>query len=277
MTSSAIARTSYSFLTSCPALILCSSSRETKMTGRKGSMSHNLKIGSTASSNLNDLYPPHGSHTSLVLSSALAPTSSTQSSSSSARVARAASRRQRTKLSAPTPHWPTRARKFNEMAHFTGKSLVAIVNNSADVVTELVLPANSVTAFPSSSGFARFTGPNLDSFYFTCAWVPTLVRLFVHWYEWRAEDQVGIIHATLLRSFYMDDDDRLSDLRRAIHNIFDWGLPQNKRLSEAVVKKIVARSLKWGHTFRWLFLSDCRRCEVCFMVNLWWSVGDPDS
>ena len=95
---------------------------------------------------------------------------------------------------------------------------------------------------PASTSIA--TGPDHDSFYFTCAWATGMARIFVHWFEDMGPEEEGLMHTTRLKSYLADSEDHLKEFRMVGHNIYDWGIHVNQKASKAAVAKIVERAKK---------------------------------
>ena len=84
-------------------------------------------------------------------------------------------------------------------------------------------------------------GPDTDSFVFSCAWDPTIARIYVNWYETREEGSKGLFHMQKIGSTYaIDHPDCVKKLRHDIHNILDWGLLDFRKRGQKVWEDIVA-------------------------------------
>lgn len=74
-------------------------------------------------------------------------------------------------------------------------------------------------------------GADLDSLAFTCCWVPTLARIYLHWVE-VVEGQYAravVYHTNRVGSYLMDDAEHVAALRRNAHNILEWGIDQRRQ------------------------------------------------
>lgn len=70
-------------------------------------------------------------------------------------------------------------------------------------------PARATTvAATNSTTSASKTGPDYQSYYFTCAWIPTMARIFVHWYEDLGPTRRGLYHMTRMAEFHSSDEGR---------------------------------------------------------------------
>ncbi|KAL9629674.1 MAG: hypothetical protein Q9164_006776 [Protoblastenia rupestris] len=85
--------------------------------------------------------------------------------------------------------------------------------------------------------YQRPAGADEESFHFTCAWIPTLAEIFVHWHELR-EDGASIYHMNKVGSYLMERDKELVMFRKHVHNILDWGILDNLPAVKQVVKAI---------------------------------------
>ena len=83
-------------------------------------------------------------------------------------------------------------------------------------------------------------GADPESFAFSCSWVPQQANIAVHWHEKRTDGR-SIYHMNILRGYLMSDSAMMSDFRRDIHNVLDWGLLGNRRQqNEDLIAKIAA-------------------------------------
>ena len=89
-------------------------------------------------------------------------------------------------------------------------------------------------------------GPDMHSYAFSCTWVPQMANIHVHWYELRANHKAngkgatGVYHMNLVRGYLMSDGQHVSDFRRDIHGILDWGVsPKRKETLKRLVSEIV--------------------------------------
>ena len=145
----------------------------------------------------------------------------------------------------------------------TGAALVHArrqLNSMADDASRRAVASNTDTALPSPpttnspldpaptrtnalapphSSSSATPAPDHDSFYFTCAWVPAMARIFVHWYEDLGAGKRGIYHMTRMKDFLACDEEDLTEFRMVGHNIFDWGILVNQKASKAALAKIV--------------------------------------
>ena len=88
------------------------------------------------------------------------------------------------------------------------------------------------------AGEQEIGGADIDSFAFSCSWVPQMANIHLHWYELR-EDGLGVYHMSLLRGYLMSNKGDITDFRRDIHNILDWGVSTKRRKAlEELVRKI---------------------------------------
>lgn len=95
---------------------------------------------------------------------------------------------------------------------------------------------------------AESIGADQERFAFTCSWVPQLAKIHVHWHEKRA-NEVSIYHMNLIRGYLMIDKTHLSDFRKDIHNVLDYGVSRTRKeklmeLTVAIAKVEAERSPK---------------------------------
>lgn len=90
-------------------------------------------------------------------------------------------------------------------------------------------------------------GPDPASWVFSCAWVPRMAEIFVHWLEFNSKGE-PIYHMNLIQSYMMSRAEELQAFRRAIHNILDWGLQPARRqaLDELLVAIAAAEEVDKG-------------------------------
>ena len=71
------------------------------------------------------------------------------------------------------------------------------------------------------------TGPDHESFAFSCTWIPQFAKVFVHWREQRAND-ISIYHMNCLRIYLLDEGASVGQFRSDVHNILDWGVSKQR-------------------------------------------------
>ena len=81
-------------------------------------------------------------------------------------------------------------------------------------------------------------GADMNSFVFTCSWVPQMANLHVNWIEHRPEGK--IYHMSHIKSYLMCDPDDLRAFRRHIHNVLDWGISTDRKTSLKEQKREIA-------------------------------------
>ena len=81
-------------------------------------------------------------------------------------------------------------------------------------------------------------GADLNSFVFTCSWVPQMANLHVHWIEHRPEGK--IYHMNLVHGYLMSNADHLQAFRRHIHNVLEWGISSDRKTSLKEQKREIA-------------------------------------
>ena len=83
-------------------------------------------------------------------------------------------------------------------------------------------------------------GPDVESFVFSCAWVPHYAVIFVNWAEVNHAGK-PYYHMNLIENYTMNRKEELQAFRRAIHNILDWGLqPARKQALDDLIIAIAA-------------------------------------
>ena len=136
--------------------------------------------------------------------------------------------------------------QLNKMADEATNQTIVNTTNPADasVATNQLEPttgaATGLATPPASS--STFAAPDYDSFYFTCAWIPGMARIFVHWHENMGAGRQGILHMTRMKEFLASREEDLTELRMVGHNIFDWGIHINQKASKAALAKIVEKA-----------------------------------
>jgi len=83
-------------------------------------------------------------------------------------------------------------------------------------------------------------GPDCDSIAFSCAWVPQMANVFVHWHEMTADGE-SIYHMNKIRGYLMSDGDHVSDFRKDIHNILEYGLLDSYKVRMAALEDDIRR------------------------------------
>ena len=87
-------------------------------------------------------------------------------------------------------------------------------------------------------------GPDFHSYAFTCAAVPQLANIFVHWCEFKDGEEV--YHMNLVSSHNLNLKSDISSLRQNVNNILDWGILKRKVEIKQVLKRIDDRkAAKW--------------------------------
>ena len=76
-------------------------------------------------------------------------------------------------------------------------------------------------------------GPDRSSIAFSCAWIPQVANVFVHWCE-ECGDGVVLYHMNRVRGYLMGDEEHQADFRADIHNILDYGVGVERK--EALLK-----------------------------------------
>lgn len=83
----------------------------------------------------------------------------------------------------------------------------------------------------------QILGPDMESFVYTCAWMPAFARVFVNWCQ--VEEDVVSYHMNHLKSYKLDDHDDIKSFRDTVHSIFDWGLGHERvQKIEALVRAV---------------------------------------
>ena len=83
-------------------------------------------------------------------------------------------------------------------------------------------------------------GVDTSSFAFTCSWVPQMANLHVHWCE-RRPGGSEVYHMNLLRGYLMSDNDHLSNFRKDVHNILDYGVSTKRKETLKQLERDIAR------------------------------------
>ena len=81
-------------------------------------------------------------------------------------------------------------------------------------------------------------GADMNSFVFTCSWVPQMANLHVNWIEHRPEGKIH--HMSHIKSYLMCNPDDLRAFRRHIHNVLDWGISSDRETSLKEQKREIA-------------------------------------
>ena len=97
------------------------------------------------------------------------------------------------------------------------------------------IPAKQVTKAPEEE-----LGVDTHSFAFTCSWVPQMANLHVHWFELRP-DGSKVFHMNLLRGYLMSDKSHLSDFRKDVHNILDYGVSSKRKETLRQLEQDIAK------------------------------------
>ena len=84
-------------------------------------------------------------------------------------------------------------------------------------------------------------GVDTSSFAFTCSWVPQMANLHVHWCE-RRPGGSEVYHMNLLRGYLMSDNDHLSNFRKDVHNILDYGVSTKRKDILKQLERHIARN-----------------------------------
>ncbi|KAM0796488.1 hypothetical protein BDR22DRAFT_893174 [Usnea florida] len=111
-------------------------------------------------------------------------------------------------------------------------------------------------------------GIDMNSFAFSCCWVPQYANIFVHWYELRKEEPPidpfdgptneaagnndateqsdtysSIWHMNLVQGYSFGREEDMKEFRRDIDNILDWGVsPERKEALRVLELKLAAKS-----------------------------------
>ena len=84
-------------------------------------------------------------------------------------------------------------------------------------------------------------GVDLDCIAFSCSWTPQYAKIHVHWHELTKEGY-SLWHMNVLQGYMFLQSSHMSDFRRDIHNILDWGLsPARKDTLYALELKLAAK------------------------------------
>ncbi|OAF54765.1 hypothetical protein VC83_08862 [Pseudogymnoascus destructans] len=87
---------------------------------------------------------------------------------------------------------------------------------------------------------------DLASMAFTCVINTEAAHLHIHWAE-EAEGKTDWLMAVVKR-YHLEEDDSIRDLRRALHNILDWGLSDRLALVKSQVDLYQEQAvLTYGH------------------------------
>lgn len=118
----------------------------------------------------------------------------------------------------------------------------AIVNDATASDTSFIAADGTVNTIPPAPQANVIKQENLgadfDSFTFTCSWVPQMANIHVHWYE-RRPNETHIYHMNLVRGYLMSDKGHLTEFRKDIYNILDWGIAlKRKTMLEELEKEI---------------------------------------
>ena len=115
----------------------------------------------------------------------------------------------------------------------------------------LVSPADAEANTPVSGPQANESqeedlGVDTSSFAFTCSWVPQMANLHVHWCE-RRPGGSEVYHMNLLRGYLMSDNDHLSNFRKDVHNILDYGVSTKRKEILKQLERDIAKHEREGH------------------------------
>ncbi|KAL9607936.1 MAG: hypothetical protein Q9167_007197 [Letrouitia subvulpina] len=72
------------------------------------------------------------------------------------------------------------------------------------------------------------TGPDRTNIAFSCSWVPQMANIHVHWHEKLASGH-SVWHMNKVRAYLMLDGAHVSDFRKDIHNILDFGVSYTRK------------------------------------------------
>ena len=101
-------------------------------------------------------------------------------------------------------------------------------------------PAEPATETPEEP-----PGVDANSFAFTCSWVPQMANLHVHWCE-LYPDGSKVYHMNLLRGYLMSNGDHVSDFRKDVHNILDYGVSTKRKETLEQLEQDIARFERGG-------------------------------
>ena len=138
------------------------------------------------------------------------------------------------KCVAPGMEWP-----FFVVEHKSWEEGIAVSENQA--IRDGAVLVNARMQLSDTLRSTRLVGAYEDSFVFSCAWVPEMAKIFVHWVE-RLEDGTDIFHMNMLKDYIVSRDQEMADFRRDLHNVIDWGLFQYVPAAQAVYDKIMAKA-----------------------------------
>lgn len=103
--------------------------------------------------------------------------------------------------------------------------------------------ANTIAlGLPASESKQEDLGADINSYAFTCSWVPQMANIHVHWCE-RRPGGSEVYHMNLLRGYLMSDDGHVADFRKDVHNILDWGVDPGRK---TLLKQLERDIAKYG-------------------------------
>lgn len=101
--------------------------------------------------------------------------------------------------------------------------------------------AGSIAQGPQANETEREDlGADTSSYAFTCSWVPQMANIHIHWCE-RRPGGSEIYHMNLLRGYLMSDKWHVSDFRKDVHNILDWGVSPKRKETLKQLKRDIAK------------------------------------
>ena len=106
--------------------------------------------------------------------------------------------------------------------------------------TDTATPTEQATEVPEEP-----PGVDTNSFAFTCSWVPQMANLHVHWCE-LYPDGSKVYHMNLLRGYLMSNDVHVSEFRKDVHNILDYGVSAKRKETLEQLEQDIARFERGG-------------------------------
>ena len=99
---------------------------------------------------------------------------------------------------------------------------------------------SSVRQLIAASGIDTAPGADLTSAVFSLALIPVAAKLYIHWAE-VAEDGKTVYHMHRVRSYALEEEKQLVDLRHDLDNILDWGTVNRKTWVKDLMDTIWSR------------------------------------
>ena len=124
----------------------------------------------------------------------------------------------------------------------SGATMVAARRRLNDMASQNLEPAGKECDVATTA--ASPLGPDRSSIAFSCAWIPQMANIFVHWSEERG-DGVVLYHMNRIRGYLMEDEEHQADFRADVHSILDYGVAVERKevllnLETAIAKRELA-------------------------------------